>query len=411
MKNSINLGRRYTDLLRFADKVDMTTVRSFLQDQEVLEYLEIFLDEVRKINVEFSKAEKDQKISSLQNISRVIHSIKGSSGSCELNFAPVICHNIEETLIKIKEGGFTAEHVELTSNLLALLEDYFVAKKKNTEGEDEDFAVRMYALFGKDNKTSHQPLAGLRGLVVDDSKIIAKKIVAALSEEGVFCSQASNGLEALNRLTDEYFDFVVTGQNTKKINGFELIEILNISKGKNPNLKTCLISSDENLAPLKKRANLVLQKNSSLTHNLNSFLLSEFKGASGKPKSKNFQKIMLVDDDPVIRKLLHAVFQKETGLQVEIVASGAEALNKVQTFSPDVVVLDWMMPDFSGPETFKALKLLKQLKDTRFFFLTGKTRPEEIIELQSLGADGIIVKPFIPDRLVHTLKEKYSGAA
>lgn len=389
----------------------MATVRSFLHDQEVLEYLEIFLDEVRKINVEFSKAEKSQKLAPLQNISRTIHSIKGSSGSCELNFAPVICHNIEETLIKIKENGFTPEQVELASNLLSLLEDYFIAKKRNTECEDEDFAVRMYALFGKDAKKPNQALSGLRGLIVDDSKIIAKKIVAALSEEGVFCSQASNGLEAFNRLTDEYFDFVVTGHSTKKINGFELIEILNISKGKNPNLKTCLISSDENLAPLKKTASLVLHKNASLTQNLSSFLFTEFKGSSSAQVVKKFQKILLVDDDPVIRKLLHAVFQKEPGLEVEIVASGAEALNKVQTFSPEVIVLDCMMPDFSGPETFKALKLLKQLKDTRFFFLTGKTRPEELVELRALGVDDVIVKPFTPERLMHTLKEKYSRAA
>lgn len=389
----------------------MASVRPLLQDQEVLEFLEIFLEEIRQINVEFSKAEKEKKPSALQNISRTIHSIKGSSGSCEFTFAPVICHNLEESLIKIKEGGFTPDQVELTSSLLALLEDYFIAKKKNVSCEDEDFAVRMYALFGKDNKTSNQALKGLRGLIVDDSKIVAKKIEQALHEEGVVCSQASNGLDAFNRLTDEYFDFVVTGHNTKKINGFELIEILKVSKGKNPNLKTCLISAADNLAPLKKTADLVLQKNASLTQNLNSFLLNEFKGSLNKQHSKSFQKIMLVDDDPVIRKLLHAVFKKESHLQVEIVASGAEALNKVQTFAPDVIVLDYMMPGFSGAETFKALKLLTQLKDTRFFFLTGRTRPEELTELQSLGAHGVLVKPFLPERLLHLLQEKYSNAA
>lgn len=390
----------------------MPTVRSFLQNQEVLEFLEIFLDEIRNINVEFSKAEKSQNISALQNISRVIHSIKGSSGSCELNFAPVVCHNIEEALLKIKENGFTPEQTELTSNLFSLLEDYFIAKKQNLDCEDDAFAVRMYSFFGKtDKKSTQQSLSGLRGLIVDDSKIVAKRIATALSEEGVFCSQASNGLEALNRLTDEYFDFVVAGHNTKKINGFELVEMLNISKGKNPHLKTCLISSAENLTPLKKTADLVLQKNSSLTQNLNTFLLQEFKDILNKPQTKSFQKILLVDDDPVIRKLLHAIFSKEADLQVEIVASGAEALNKVQKFTPDVIVLDCLMPDFSGQETFKAMKLLTQLKDTRFFFLTGRTRPEELAELHSLGTDGIIVKPFIPNRLVHTIKEKYSNAA
>ncbi|WP_409478680.1 response regulator [Pseudobdellovibrio sp. HCB154] len=390
----------------------MPTVRPFTQNHEVLEFLEIFLDEIHNINVEFSKAEKSKNISSLQNISRVIHSIKGSAGVGELNFAPVLCHNIEEALLKIKENGFTPEQSELTSNLFALLEDYFNAKKKEPECEDDAFAVRMYSLLGKvDTKKAGQSLAGLRGLIVDDSNIVIKKIATALSEEGVFCSRASNGLEALNRLTDEYFDFVVAGHSLKKINGFELIEMLNISKGKNPHLKTCLISSAENLTPLKKTANLVLQKNAFLIQNLNAFLHKEFKGLLNKQPTKSFKKILLVDDDPVIRILLHAVFKTESDLQVEIVASGAEALNKVQKFTPDVIVLDCIMPEFSGEETFKALKLLTQLKETRFFFLTGKTRPAELAELQSLGVDGIIVKPFMPDRLVHTLKEKYSKAA
>lgn len=390
----------------------MATVRPFIQNQEILEFLEIFLDEVHKINVEFSKAEKNKSISSLQNISRVIHSIKGSAGSCELNFAPVLCHNIEESLLKLKDNGFTQEQSELTSSLFSLLEDYFIAKKQNAECDDDAFAVRMYSLLGNiDKKKIGQSLAGLRGLIVDDSKIVSKKIASALSEEGVFCSHASNGLEALNRLTDEYFDFVVTGHNVKKINGFELIEILNITKGKNPHLRTCLISSAENLAPLKKTANLVLQKNSSLTQNLTAFLHNEFKEVLNKQQTKSFEKILVVDDDPVIRTLLRAVFNKESNLQAEIVASAAEALNKVQNFIPDVIVLDCIMPEFSGQEIFKTLKLLTQLKETRFFFLTGKTRPEELAELRSLGADGIIIKPFMPDRLLFTLKEQYSKAA
>lgn len=389
----------------------MVSAKSPLLDQETLGYIEIILDELQKVNVEFSKAEQNNSAPELHTISRIIHSIKGSSGCCGLSFAPILCHNIEEALLKIKESGFTPDQVELTTNLISLLEDYFIAKKNNFASEDEDFAMRMHALFGKlGGHTQNQALSGLRGLVVDDSNTVAKKIINTLNEQGVFCSHASNGLEALNRLTDEYFDFVITGHHTKKINGFELIEMLSISKGKNSNLKTCLISSAENLTPLKKTASLVLQKNSSLTQNLISFLLNEFKAKAVKLPVKSFQKILLVDDDPVIRILLKSVFAKEADLQVEIVSSGAEALNKVQSFTPEIIVLDYMMPELSGGETLKVLKVLKQLKETRFFFLTGKSRPEEILELLSLGAHGVLAKPIAPERLVNLLKDKYNAA-
>lgn len=154
----------------------MAINHTFLQEQEALEFLNIFLDQLRDVKIEFADATNNKSVQELQKVSLAIHTVKGSSGSCGFDFAPIICRNLEDTLYKIRQSGFASESVEMVCSLLTLLEDYFISKTNNLQSDDDDFAVRMHAIFSAaTDKVVNRNLTGLRGLIVEDSKVVGKK--------------------------------------------------------------------------------------------------------------------------------------------------------------------------------------------------------------------------------------------
>src|SRR5947209_7887339 len=106
------------------------------------------------------------------------------------------------------------------------------------------------------------------------------------------------------------------------------------------------------------------------------------------------KKILLVDDDANIRKLASMSLEKVGGMQVIAVSSGAEALDAVALDLPDVIVLDLMMPGLDGTETLARLKERSDTAHIPVILMTAKVQTHEMEELRTLGAAGIIIKPF-----------------
>jgi CheY-like chemotaxis protein len=111
------------------------------------------------------------------------------------------------------------------------------------------------------------------------------------------------------------------------------------------------------------------------------------------------QRVMCVEDDEDIRLIVEFSLGSVGGFEVLCCASGAEALQRVEAFAPDLVLLDVMMPHMSGPETLQALRKLDSLRHVPVVFMTAKAMPQELESLLPLGATGIIVKPFDPTAL------------
>lgn len=76
--------------------------------------------------------------------------------------------------------------------------------------------------------------------------------------------------------------------------------------------------------------------------------------------------------------------------------SGEEALSEIEAFSPDLLLLDVMMPGLDGPETLQEIRKLDAYKTTPAIFMTAKILPKEVDALLSQGAIAIIPKPFDP---------------
>lgn len=116
-------------------------------------------------------------------------------------------------------------------------------------------------------------------------------------------------------------------------------------------------------------------------------------------------KVLLVDDDTNIRMVAVMGLEDEMDWEIQEAASGQEAIQMASIEKPDLILLDMMMPGMDGISTFGKLRELDTAKDTPIIFMTAKVQPEEIESYKSLGARGVIIKPFDPITLAQEIQD------
>jgi len=104
-------------------------------------------------------------------------------------------------------------------------------------------------------------------------------------------------------------------------------------------------------------------------------------------------KILIVDDEPFNLDLLEQELGDQ-GYVIERAADGAEALEKVPSFEPDVILLDYMMPRMNGLEVLKHLREDEKYKTIPVILLTAKATQEDKVRGLDAGADDYVIKPF-----------------
>jgi DNA-binding response OmpR family regulator len=116
------------------------------------------------------------------------------------------------------------------------------------------------------------------------------------------------------------------------------------------------------------------------------------------------KKILVVDDEPNIVISLEFLMKKE-GFEVAVANDGDEALAKVASFNPDLLLLDVMMPKKSGFEVCEALRADSERAGLKIVMLTAKGRDTEMAKGLAIGADAYVTKPFSTRELVDKVKE------
>lgn len=116
------------------------------------------------------------------------------------------------------------------------------------------------------------------------------------------------------------------------------------------------------------------------------------------------QKILYVEDEPDIQAVTKLALEEIGGFTLEVCSNGDEALSKASAFSPDLLLLDVMMPGMDGPSTLKALREISDIGNTPAIFMTAKVQPHEVQEYKDLGAIDVIAKPFDPMTLSDNLR-------
>ncbi|MGU3496066.1 response regulator [Xanthobacteraceae bacterium A53D] len=119
--------------------------------------------------------------------------------------------------------------------------------------------------------------------------------------------------------------------------------------------------------------------------------------------------VLVVDDSPDTLSLLTDALE-EAGVTVLVALEGANALALVEQITPDVILMDAMMPGMDGFETCRRLKTLKALAHVPVIFMTGLSETEHIVKGLDAGGVDYVTKPVVPNEIIARMRVHLANA-
>ena len=115
--------------------------------------------------------------------------------------------------------------------------------------------------------------------------------------------------------------------------------------------------------------------------------------------------ILIVDDEADIRDILRIRLANHPGFRILEAANGSDALELTRQQRPDLIILDWLMPGFSGMEVLKALRESPELTTIPVIMMTVKSELSAQAQGQAMGVVAYLTKPFDAARLMETVEK------
>jgi excisionase family DNA binding protein len=106
------------------------------------------------------------------------------------------------------------------------------------------------------------------------------------------------------------------------------------------------------------------------------------------------RKVLIVDDDAEIVELISDILSREGGFEIRTASSGYEAGMVTQQFRPDLILLDYMLPDVNGNVVCQTIRKNPEFENTRIIIISGVIKQDEIDQLLKAGAQEFLKKPF-----------------
>lgn len=112
------------------------------------------------------------------------------------------------------------------------------------------------------------------------------------------------------------------------------------------------------------------------------------------------RKVLIVDDDAEIVELISDILSGEGGFEIRTASSGYEAGMITQQFRPDLILLDYMLPDVNGNVVCQTIRKNPEFENTRIIIVSGVIKQDEIDQLLRAGAQDFLKKPFTISELL-----------
>ncbi|GAB4108171.1 MAG: chemotaxis response regulator CheY [Phycisphaeraceae bacterium] len=120
-------------------------------------------------------------------------------------------------------------------------------------------------------------------------------------------------------------------------------------------------------------------------------------------------KVMLVDDSKTMRNIQKGILSQLGYTQIEEACDGLDALSKVGAFQPELLLVDWNMPNMDGLTFVK--KFREQGNKAPIIMVTTEAEKGRVVEAIKAGVNNYVVKPFTPDLLGERIKETLARVA
>jgi DNA-binding response OmpR family regulator len=106
------------------------------------------------------------------------------------------------------------------------------------------------------------------------------------------------------------------------------------------------------------------------------------------------RKILIVDDDAEIVELLEDVLERDGRFEIKTASSGYEAGMATEKFRPELILLDYMLPDVNGNVVCQTIRRNPEFENIKIIIISGVVKQDEIAQLLKSGAEDFIRKPF-----------------
>ena len=254
-----------------------------------------------------------------------------------------------------------------------------------------DSTVRNSA--GDDYSPAHPVVPDRKSILIVYQDPWVSGLLASILEPEYAVQQCQSVEAAIIQCDIQLPDIVVTEKALPDFSGFKLIEYLktqiDITK-----LPTIMVTDDDNQADIAEALSLGVHD-----YFENAFDILPIAIRIKEILQKEKQRVLIVDDDSAVRDLLRHRFEVE-GIEVETANDGVAAIKYLSTHTPDLVILDRLMPRLEGTAVLYEIKNKINLKSIPVVILTAMSNRNEASEWFKRGAVDFIAKPFNPDEVL-----------
>ncbi|MGN7611111.1 response regulator [Magnetococcales bacterium HHB-1] len=119
----------------------------------------------------------------------------------------------------------------------------------------------------------------------------------------------------------------------------------------------------------------------------------------------SLQRILYAEDEPDIQEVAVLALEAVGGFSLKVCSTGKEAVEAIDDYNPDLILLDVMMPEMDGPTALLEIRKIPSFQATPAIFMTAKVQPQEIESYRVMGRVEVISKPFDPMTLADTIRD------
>ncbi len=252
---------------------------------------------------------------------------------------------------------------------------------------------------------------GKKILIIEDDSFFADILKNKLENQGCQVEVAPDGLEGFNKIEKEKPDLILLDILLPSMNGYEILEkkkekesikdipVIVISNSGQPvEIERVLeLGAQDYLIKAQFGPNEVMSKVTSCLGDLENEEIGEY--------SLKDKKIFIVEDDEFLSTLLKEKFHMEKA-EVTHVTNGEELLNAIESYKPDIFLLDIVLPRMDGYEILDAIKNNENVRDVPVIMLSNLGQERDINKGKEKGAEKFLVKAlFSLDQIVSEVKK------